>query len=68
MNTRDFLQTKTARSTVLVRSQTHFIPVRFELPENLKETMPATKVMAIEGQLTLIRHSRGIKIEMKAVT
>jgi hypothetical protein len=51
MNTRDFLQTRTARSTVLVRSQTHFIPVRFELPENLKETMPARQVMAIEGQL-----------------
>jgi hypothetical protein len=34
-------------------SQTHFIPVQFELPESLKETMPATKVMAIEGQLIL---------------
>jgi hypothetical protein len=51
MSTRDLLLTKTERTTVLVRSQTHFIPVRFELPEGLKETMPATKVMAIEGQL-----------------
>jgi hypothetical protein len=51
VNTRDLLLTKTERTTVVVRSQTHFIPVRFELPESLKETMPARQARAIEGQL-----------------
>lgn len=50
---RHYLLEKEETETVVIRSKPLFFPVKFELPEHVKESLPASVTRPYEGQFVM---------------
>lgn len=53
MSIRELIAFDEDNDRILVKADTHFIPVHFHLPEDVKETMPLVQLKKTEGNKVL---------------